>query len=195
MSNDHKPACPRRNRTRAGSTSLAGIGELLSARKTADAIRACRRLLSQEPHNLAALEVLARALWAHGDYAQVYQTAASLIRHHPTEPGYRILQGMALQAMGNFGMAVQTLRQAMRESDHTAIHSRAGEMLADLQDLQSQAIGRLRQIDPGFATELSRDAEAACRARGFEMTWYAEVVPLAGDRPWANISAIGSGRA
>ena len=187
-----QPARPLERRTCAGGPSLAELTRLLDCGEVAQAIRTGRYAVRQDPTNVALLEVLARAQWAAARYEDVLQTTHSLICLLPSEPGYRLLQAMAYQSMGRFAMAVITLRQCLDEAPSPDIRIRAEQMIVDLEGIQTDAVQRLRILEPAFDREYQADPEVACRARGFELSWF--VVPLPTDRPSA-IGGFGLGRA
>lgn len=187
-----QPARPPERRTCAGGPSLAELTHLLERGEVAQAIRKGRSAVRRDPTNVALLEVLARAQWAGCRYEDVLQTTHSLIRLLPSEPGYRLLQAMAYQAMGRFAVAVVTLRQCLDEASSPAIRIRAEQMIADLEGIQTEAVSRLRAVDPTFDRAYLADPESACRERGFELSWF--VVPMPTDRPSSGTS-LGLGRA
>lgn len=195
MTNTDRPARPQETRTRAGGPSLDTIAQLITENRVADAIATCRALLRSEPSNIAALEVLARAQWALGKYEDVLQTSSNLLRRHPTEPGYRLLQAMAYQAMGKFGTAVQFVRRCIDESTVPSVTRRAEEMLIDLEDIQSRVIAGLCRDDHEFAVEYSSDPQGACRSRGFEMSWFDDEHVAAPDVPVPDPWTVFIGRA
>lgn len=187
-----QPARPLERRTCAGGPSLAELTLLLERGEIAQAIRKGRSAVRRDPSNVALLELLARGLWAASRYEDVLQTTHSLIRLLPSEPGYRLLQAMCYQAMGRFAMAVLTLRQCLDETPSPAIRVRAEQMIADLEGIQTDAVQRLRTLEPAFDREYQTDPESACRARGFELSWF--VVPLPNDLS-STVAAFGLGRA
>ncbi|MBX7134148.1 MAG: hypothetical protein K1X67_15860 [Fimbriimonadaceae bacterium] len=178
-----QPARPPERRTCAGGPSPVELTQILEGGDVAGTIRKGRLAVRRDPGNVALLEVLARAQWAACRYEDVLQTTHTLIRLLPSEPGYRLLQAMAYQAMGRFGLAVVTLRQCLSETRSQAIHLRAEQMISDLEEIQTEAVRRLRSIDLVFDRDFRADPERACRERGFELSWF--VVPMPTDRPAA----------
>lgn len=186
-----QPARPLEKRTCAGGP-LAELTNLLECGEVAEAMRLGRSAVRRDPRNVALLEGLARAQWACAHFEDVLQTTHSLIRLLPSEPGYRLLQAMAYQSMGRYAIAVVTLRQCLDEATSLGIRLRAEQMIADLEAIQTEAVQRLRTVDPEFDREYHADPEAACRIRGFELSWF--VVPVPTDLPSAS-NSFGLGRA
>ncbi|HRI44820.1 MAG TPA: hypothetical protein PLL78_12805 [Fimbriimonadaceae bacterium] len=136
------------------------------------ALRFAHKALRGRRDALPILEVLARARWLASDYSGVLRVTKRLIALNPAEPGYRILQAMALRGLGQFSLAVTALRRCLTETTSREAQSKALEMLDELDAIQCGAIRRLHGADPTFRRAYDRDPEAACRSLGFELTWY-----------------------
>src|SRR5437868_6340463 len=69
-------------------------------------------ILADDPSHVAALEVLAKALWQAGDCDALLATIDRLLELNPYEPGYHSLRGAALQSTGKLGEAVRAFSRA-----------------------------------------------------------------------------------
>lgn len=179
MNQSDLPAPPRRSIDRAGGpTSVGPLEQAMLALENGDAtaaIRIARKALAGKRNDLPALELLARAHWLAEDYAQVLQTTRRLLALNPNEHGYRILQAMALRGLGQFALAVATLRRCLSETTDAGARVKVIGLLEELDAIQCGAIRKHRHADPTFRRAYDRDPEAACRSLGFELTWYEDV--------------------
>ena len=157
-----------RHKAIAGATSaLARAEASLQRGESEAAVRIAKRLLRGDRRNLAAHELLARALWNLHRYEDVVAATRRLILLDPYNPGYRSLQGVALQCLGKFGMAVRAFAEAARLEPKERQSSDA--VIAELRARQSAIIADLLAEDAGFAARYARNPRAACESRGFEM--------------------------
>ena len=150
---------PKRPAVRA---SLARAEFLLSSGDPRAAIVCARRVLRDDPEQIGALELLAKAQWQLARFDALLVTLQSLTRLNPYEPGYHALRGAALQALGRIGEAIKAFARA-GDSSHTASAS-----VEELRALQRLLITDLLSDDPGVSRSLCARSRLACRARGFE---------------------------
>lgn len=158
-----------------GPTSSDALAQASSALENGDfrsAIRFAQKALRGRRDALPVLEVLARARWLACDYSGVLRVTKRLIALNPSEPGYRILQAMALRGLGQFSLAIAALRRCLAETTSHEARSKALGMLDELDAIQCGAIRRLHDADPTFRRAYDRDPEGTCRSLGFELSWY-----------------------
>lgn len=168
-----RPARPPRKTCAVDHSAFAQLGEasdLFDSGHIAPALRIATRLLSRDPKHVPALELVARCHWSDDDYTQVLRVASRLIRLNPGEPGYRIMQAMAYQAMGHFALAVRTLKQCQEETTRPDALARVRRMLDHLDDAQAQALSNLRRWNSNFAKQYDRNPGSACAEFGLEFS-------------------------
>src|SRR5205085_11272165 len=84
----------------ANASLLARAEALLQNRKGLEAADLATQVLANDADHVAALEILARALWQQNRFGELIATTKRLIILDPYEPGYRLLQGAAYQCLG-----------------------------------------------------------------------------------------------
>lgn len=158
-----------------------------------EAARTARLICEKDRTHVGALEILARANWQLGRFADVADHTRLLVRLDPYNPGYRTLLGSALQCMGNYAGAMHAYSGCARLGPSSEAQ-RCDQLINDLRQWQSELISDLLSRDPAFRAEFSRDRAAACSTRGFEMLESRQVAEpcLTDERPvvrrWARPS-------
>ncbi|MGV3618650.1 MAG: tetratricopeptide repeat protein [Fimbriimonas sp.] len=128
----------------------------------AQALTTIDRLLAEEPDHLGALELKARCQWQVGEHQALTATLRRLIALNPYEPGYHALLGSALQCLGRYGEAAQSLERAAGTPGQE-------ETLSDLRAWQAGLVAEMLQDDPIFRAHYRQDPRAACASRGFHV--------------------------
>jgi tetratricopeptide (TPR) repeat protein len=145
---------------RQAETAL-GLGRLEVARGEAESA------LRIDPIHVGALELLAKVLWQQGEYGGILEAIDRLTRQNPYEPGYFALRGAALQALGRYGDAIEAYsRCAQLSVDPPRSVTMA---LAELHAWQQAMLREMLRDDAVFRAEFARNAEEACRHRGFRL--------------------------
>jgi tetratricopeptide (TPR) repeat protein len=139
---------------------IARITALMRTGRHEDAAQAAKELISVDPTNLAAFEMLAKCLWQAGKMEEVVDATRRLIVLNPYEPGYHALQGSALQVLGRYGEAVRAYSRAGNEPG-------VREALADLLDWQGCLVAELLASDTVFRAHYAQSPAEACATRGF----------------------------
>lgn len=131
----------------------------------------CRRELRRNPESICALERLAKAQWNLSDYDGLVVSTRRLIKLNAFEPGYLYLQGIAYQVSGRYVAAMRALRLASMRAKDSDLVAQIEDARATLDQWQSQLVEQLLRYDPEFRGAYGRNAEEACRDRGFEFSW------------------------
>jgi tetratricopeptide (TPR) repeat protein len=152
----------RPGKKKGAKPTLARAEYLLSSGDAKGAIACARAIIRVDRSQVGALEVLAKALWQLSDYDELLVTLATLVRLNPYEPGYHALRGAVYQALGRTGEAIKAFARAGTHSET------ASASIEELRGWQASVISELLREDLVFRTHYAQDAEAACRARGFE---------------------------
>jgi tetratricopeptide (TPR) repeat protein len=142
---------------------LSRLETLLKSGRAQQVIRESRAVLREDPHQIGALEVLAKAQWQAGQFAQLSKTIETLIKLNPYEPGYFELRGFACQALGQLG---ESIRSFARARDNSAAARAAVE---DLRAFQVGIVLDLMKCDATFRIRYRRDAGDACRSVGLDL--------------------------
>ena len=150
---------------RANASVLARADAMLQNRRGFEAAELALTVLKRDSDNVAALEVLARALWQQNRFVELIPVTKRLIALDPYEPGYRMLQGASYQCMGMFGEATKAYASIPQDVPE---HARSRMLVAELRDWQSTLVSSLLKEDAVFRAQFARDPEGACKARGFE---------------------------
>jgi len=137
-----------------------------------------RQVLAEDPHQLGALELAAKALWQAGAYEEVLSVIRRLVVLNPYEPGYHALQGASLQCLGRYGEAA---RAFARSSEIPS----SRQALDEIRSWQAELLAGMIQSDPVFRAQYNRDPKEACTSRGFDFAeearpvewWIAERQP------------------
>ncbi|HRF59324.1 MAG TPA: hypothetical protein PLH94_05345 [Fimbriimonadaceae bacterium] len=153
----------------ASRPELAGLLESGSDREV---LRQCRRLLRQDPSNVAVREVAVRAEWHLGRYQDVLRTTRRLIADNPSEPGYRFLEALTLRALGRWAASMNAARRGVEECEDARFLGRYVQLMDELNQAQLAAIEKLRVLDADFAPQYERNPTVASRNLGFEMSWF-----------------------
>lgn len=151
-----------------GSGLLDRAERALNRGEAGRALADVTKLLTRDSRHLGALEVLAKAQWATGQYADLQGTLDRLVTLNPYEPGYHALRGAVCQQLGRCGEAIRAYRRAVEQDRSWA--SRVSDAVRELESLQAGLIADLHREDPVFRAAYRRDPVAACRQRGFEVT-------------------------
>jgi Flp pilus assembly protein TadD len=125
-----------------------------------------KETILNEPKHLAALEILAKALWQTNEREELMDVLARLIELNPYEPGYHVLRGAVLQSMGHCGEAMRSFERGLEQGSD--LDGSIAQMVSELGAWQDCLIAGLLQDDLVFRVEYLRDAQQACRSRGFE---------------------------
>lgn len=150
---------------RPPATGRIGLSQAETAMASGDArnaSRLARALLRNDPEQIGALELLAKAQWRLADYEGLLGTLAILVRLNPYEPGYLALKGAVHQAQGRIGEALRCFARADVDDPSTA------DAIVELRAWQETLIADLLQSDPTFRAEYEQDPIGACSARGFD---------------------------
>lgn len=153
---------------RARKWSAATLRECercLQQRDGKAAERLARQVLSKDHSHIAALELLAKALWQQNGFVELISVTKRLIRLDPYEPGYRLLLGAAYQCTGRYGDATRAYAAIPEQSPE---HNRSSALVAELRRWQESLVNTLLREDSTFRLEYERDPKRACASRGFE---------------------------
>lgn len=136
------------------------------------------RVLHADSGHLGALELLARAQWQLGSHEDVVRTTKRLLVLNPYEPGYRALQGAALQCLGRSGEAARAYAACPNDP-------LAREALEEVRIWQADLVVQMLRADRVFRAHYRRDPQAACAARGFD---FADEFDA--PQPWASARPV-----
>lgn len=152
--------------------SRPDLARLIEAGSDREVLRLCRRLLREDPADVAVREVAVRAEWNLERYEDVLRTTRRLIADNPSEPGYRFLEALALRALGRWSASIDAARRGLRECSDARFSARYAQLIDELDHAQLTAIEKLRNLDARFAGLVDRDPTQAGRSLGFELSWF-----------------------
>ena len=141
--------------------ALDHASSLLKFSRYPEAREVARKIVSEDPKHVGALEILAKALWQCSEYNEVLLVLRRLIVVNPYEPGYRALQGAALQCLGRYGEAARAFAQSSELPS-------SQEALDELRSWQAGLVQEMLKADPVFQAHYLRDPMDACLCRGFD---------------------------
>jgi tetratricopeptide (TPR) repeat protein len=139
---------------------LARVSALVRMGRYAAAATAVQEFLLTDPHNLAALEILAKMQWQTCRMQAVVDTTRRLIVLKPYEPGYHVLQASALQCLGRYGEAARSYQRA---GDSPEVQ----DAVDDLNAWQGAIVAEMLSSDAVFRAHYAQNPADACAARGF----------------------------
>jgi tetratricopeptide (TPR) repeat protein len=144
----------------------AGVS-LLERGRIPQAIAAAKAVLNSDPNHLGGLELLARAHWRGGHFAETLDTLRHLVRLNPYEPGYHFMAGSAHQALGHYGDAVRSYSRCL-DGENEPLGRAAAAAIRELETWQESLIADLLRTDRPFQADYANSPFEACRKRGFE---------------------------
>lgn len=165
---DERPSNGSRHTRPAKTTLIDGLPRAITradlALKTGqyeEAVRISRAVLDNHADHIAALEILAKALWQAGHYDEVLLAVRRLQTLNPYEPGYHALKGAALQCLGRYGESVRAFARAGNAPG-------SEEAMHELESWQGGLIADMLREDPVFRAHYAQNPADACACRGFD---------------------------
>ena len=145
----------------SNAKELDHASSLLKFSRFPEACAVARQIVVKDPKHVGALEILVKALWQCGQHDEVLLVLRRLIVLNPYEPGYRALQGAALQCLGRYGEAARAFAQSSQLPS-------SQEALQELRSWQAGLVQEMLGTDPVFRAHYEQDPKDACLCRGFD---------------------------
>jgi tetratricopeptide (TPR) repeat protein len=147
-------------------------------------------VVSFDPDNLAALEVLALARWRIGDFESAFSAAGRAIALNPAESAYAFIRGDCLQQMQRFPEAALEFGRCCAESSGS-LCAQASMKLREVTQIQESLAAELIRYDPSLAAKVACAPYETLKTLGFSfpaVTTHEPIPALSPQVQWARPS-------
>lgn len=125
------------------------------------------RILERHPDYPAALDVLSWAYYRHGQMPEALEVVNRLVAVAPAQPHHRFKQGIILQSLGEFAIAMASFMRVQNLDAPHELKGMAAEAISTLDRAQLEHLLARLRIDQAFRDHLQQHPEATLHQAGY----------------------------